>query len=233
VGTNLYAIRTIDAPFVKIGTAANVDKRVKELQTGCPFGLYVYSVRECEGVSEEKQMHRYLHKYRESGEWFRWEGEVIDLIKTWKRARNAKEVSNSSDNFARNFGSRLVELKRQNFDLSEEIDRCKEELEGLRHNDSQQCKRYSIAIRALYRMFSIPGQSNYPSTYCRITSLSHEDAIGMLLRERNVLAAMADEIDLFVKRLPPYDKMVVRRDRVNNWRDSDWLVNRALVKVPE
>jgi predicted GIY-YIG superfamily endonuclease len=56
----------------KIGIAHDVRKRIKALQTGCPYQLYAvgcYKVRKPATV--EKMIHLVLYKKRIRGEWFK------------------------------------------------------------------------------------------------------------------------------------------------------------------
>ena len=59
---------------VKIGVANNIDKRISDLQTGCPWPLRLIAKLNCKSrkaaYSLERQFHRnYSHK-RIQGEWF-------------------------------------------------------------------------------------------------------------------------------------------------------------------
>lgn len=65
----VYFIRAVDSEFVKIGTAQDPDKRLRELQTGCPFALVVEG-RLPGGVDAERMVHAKLDKHRFRGEWF-------------------------------------------------------------------------------------------------------------------------------------------------------------------
>ena len=61
-------------PFIKIGYSIDTEKRIKGVQTGCPFKVVCNSdfrfmtseaARMC-----EINMHRHFHEYRKNGEWF-------------------------------------------------------------------------------------------------------------------------------------------------------------------
>jgi hypothetical protein len=55
--------------YTKIGKANNPEKRIKELQTGCPEDLELKLI--IEGNEEkERKIHKVLEKYRIRGEWF-------------------------------------------------------------------------------------------------------------------------------------------------------------------
>jgi hypothetical protein len=87
--TNIYAIRTFDAPFVKLGTALDPDKRLKELQTGNPFKLFIHAVKKNVTRQDETQLHYRFSRFRATGEWFDWcdaVREEVDLWEKWDRS---------------------------------------------------------------------------------------------------------------------------------------------------
>lgn len=65
----IYFIHDKQSGAVKIGYAADPQKRLAELQTGCPNGLEL--IRTLHGQRrEEKEVHRRLKRFRHRGEWF-------------------------------------------------------------------------------------------------------------------------------------------------------------------
>jgi hypothetical protein len=67
--------------FVKIGIAANVHKRLKELQTGNPYPLRLYGHWKAgEAVKEEAALHALLAPHQERGEWFKLPKAMMDRI---------------------------------------------------------------------------------------------------------------------------------------------------------
>jgi len=66
----IYFVRCGRTEFVKIGSAANVLKRIELLQIGCPYRLVLLAVREG-GELEEKRLHTVFAAERHSGEWFK------------------------------------------------------------------------------------------------------------------------------------------------------------------
>jgi hypothetical protein len=78
----VYFIRTKGADFVKIGyTIGGLYKcgRINEMQTGCPFELFV------EGgmpgaMQHERKLHKLLVGYSVRGEWFRWCEDVESVL---------------------------------------------------------------------------------------------------------------------------------------------------------
>lgn len=70
-----------DSKMVKIGYAKNdVDERIRQLQTGCPFHLKVYVVMEGT-IKHEQDLHKILSTHRRSGEWFSHAGHLRTILK--------------------------------------------------------------------------------------------------------------------------------------------------------
>lgn len=66
--------------LVKIGyTDGSVAKRVGHFQTGCPYPIDVYHVREG-SYDDERALHERFRDYHVRGEWFRFEGEVLGFV---------------------------------------------------------------------------------------------------------------------------------------------------------
>jgi hypothetical protein len=65
--------------FVKIGIAKNVEKRLRELQIGCPHKLDLIGLVEG-GREIEAAYHKRFRKLRASGEWFRLAPPLTDEI---------------------------------------------------------------------------------------------------------------------------------------------------------
>ena len=77
----IYAIRAVGTEFVKFGIAANVDRRLRHLQTGCPLELEL--VASCWGGRlEEMTIHMRLVRAKayHRGEWFRMCPEAEKII---------------------------------------------------------------------------------------------------------------------------------------------------------
>lgn len=83
----IYFISTDEVPAypIKIGLSfTGVEKRLRELQTGCPYPLTVLAT--VEGTpSYEWILHRELHPHRLNGEWFKRCPEVLAEVKEAKR----------------------------------------------------------------------------------------------------------------------------------------------------
>lgn len=71
--TYLYVIAPNEAGPSKIGFSNDPDKRVRQLQTGCPERLSLQYVQETtltEARRIEKSIHQTLGYLRKTGEWF-------------------------------------------------------------------------------------------------------------------------------------------------------------------
>jgi hypothetical protein len=71
-GSNVYFIS--DGEFIKIGKANNVERRLKELQTGNPKELKILRIIKCTdeyaAYELETFLHSMLHSVNSIGEWF-------------------------------------------------------------------------------------------------------------------------------------------------------------------
>jgi hypothetical protein len=89
--------------YTKIGKADNPEKRIKELQTGCPETLEIKLV--IDGDEEkEKMLHKALNKYRIRGEWFKIDfeyneniiKEIIYFHNKLNKAKKPKRITSKS-----------------------------------------------------------------------------------------------------------------------------------------
>lgn len=83
----VYFMRAKGKPVrMKIGKAADPDKRLKELQTGCPYPLSIVARVRCRSdrhaYEVEKLAHQYFWRYHTQGEWFRCSDFVV--MKAWE-----------------------------------------------------------------------------------------------------------------------------------------------------
>ncbi len=100
-GYDLYVIQMAVTGDFKVGRTSNLERRVSEIQTGCPYPLRVLLLAPGQG-HREKSLHRRLRAHRcrnQSGEWFLegalgllpddlWElvpAEVLEDPDWWKR----------------------------------------------------------------------------------------------------------------------------------------------------
>lgn len=77
----VYIIIAKGTPRIKIGWSADVSKRVKELQTGCPYPIEVLNEIETE-CSTERELHKALQEYRVHGEWFELPEHVVEFLQS-------------------------------------------------------------------------------------------------------------------------------------------------------
>lgn len=77
IPNHLYFVRC--GPFVKIGIAADVRKRVKDMEMHNPYDLEITHVM-LGKRKEEKELHQRFSAYRHKGEWFRYQGELREYV---------------------------------------------------------------------------------------------------------------------------------------------------------
>ena len=65
---------------VKIGWSQDVDRRLSELQIGSATALSLRGTFPGK-LSDESRMHERFSEFRESGEWFRLEGELAEFVR--------------------------------------------------------------------------------------------------------------------------------------------------------
>jgi hypothetical protein len=76
----VYAIKAhMEPPRIKIGCSSDIKSRFRALKTDCPVEIELLG-----GVSGSFDLERVLHKalkeYRIIGEWFRYDGPVVDVV---------------------------------------------------------------------------------------------------------------------------------------------------------
>lgn len=72
-----YAIEAMGAKVIKIGTARDLESRLRKMQFVSPVELHVFAV--CE-TNIERQLHKELDLYRSHGEWFHKNETVLALV---------------------------------------------------------------------------------------------------------------------------------------------------------
>jgi len=76
----VYFIEAEKLGVVKIGFSdSHPDRRLRELQTGCPAPLKLLAYFEGT-ANEERQLHRTFSDLRSHGEWFRLDGDLRFLV---------------------------------------------------------------------------------------------------------------------------------------------------------
>jgi hypothetical protein len=86
-----------DKSRLKIGKAADPNRRLAELQTGCPYPMTLESKIKCRSEKHafyvEKLAHVYFKDYRTQGEWFKCTDAV--LSKVWEFEQFAEATSHA------------------------------------------------------------------------------------------------------------------------------------------
>ena len=71
-GSDLYIMQMGRTGAIKVGRSSNVDRRLTEIQTGCPYEVRVIIVAKDQGW-RERSIHQDLRRFRlrgHKGEWF-------------------------------------------------------------------------------------------------------------------------------------------------------------------
>jgi hypothetical protein len=75
----VYFVQSCSGGPVKIGTATNPQKRLRQLQTANPDELYL-RLAVPGGGAVEASLHEHFSEYRVRGEWYEPEGTLLDLL---------------------------------------------------------------------------------------------------------------------------------------------------------
>jgi hypothetical protein len=77
---NIYVLKSDG--FYKIGTSVDIDKRIKELQTGNPHTIEcIFSRQVPEAYKVEQSLHASFEKHRIIGEWFKFNDMLLKKLK--------------------------------------------------------------------------------------------------------------------------------------------------------
>jgi hypothetical protein len=79
---NVYFVKAFGKPpRMKIGKAADVEQRIRELQTGCPYELKLMATIKCRSDQHafqvERLAHEFFKEFRTRGEWFKCTDYVV------------------------------------------------------------------------------------------------------------------------------------------------------------
>ena len=77
----IYAIEAVGSGFIKFGRAKSVGKRLKELETACPYDLHIVAVADWPDGAETA-IHLHLRSMHQRGEWF-MDGELTKEVLSW------------------------------------------------------------------------------------------------------------------------------------------------------
>lgn len=81
--SGVYCVRCAGSLFVKIGKTSDVSRRLKELQTGCPYRLILDFFITCAKPRiVEEQLHQRLSFARTQFEWFEVHGREYDQLRS-------------------------------------------------------------------------------------------------------------------------------------------------------
>lgn len=92
----VYALATVDMSFVKIGKTTSIKQRLINIQSGCPFELFLWlTVRTPKPDEVEKDAHKRFTHCRTRGEWFKPTSKDLDQMLAFFQATNlnVKEVA--------------------------------------------------------------------------------------------------------------------------------------------
>jgi Meiotically up-regulated gene 113 len=71
----IYFIGSLEYKFVKIGYSKNPEKRLLELQTSCPFKIYLF-FKESGSVTDERRLQKIYKKHHSIYEWYKIKGNL-------------------------------------------------------------------------------------------------------------------------------------------------------------
>jgi len=81
----VYVIGNTHAEVCKIGFSKTPNKRLKGIQTGCPYPIKILYLF-VGSINLEKQLHKKYSKYRLNGEWFSYTGELRAALENSKES---------------------------------------------------------------------------------------------------------------------------------------------------
>lgn len=88
----IYLIGNLKYGFVKIGFSKTPEKRIKAIQTGCPFPLAILKTYKG-SIGKEYLLHKKYHRYRTFGEWFKIQGSLQKVIEDVVLSESAEKSS--------------------------------------------------------------------------------------------------------------------------------------------
>ena len=79
--TYLYVIGCKDKNYYKIGHSRNPEKRLKAIQTSCPFNLnLICKKKSADARQKESKLHLWLWELRKQGEWFVLSPQILEKL---------------------------------------------------------------------------------------------------------------------------------------------------------
>lgn len=85
--------------LLKIGKASDVQRRLSQIQVGCPYRVYLYSTIRCKDDQEAFAVERAAHevfrkkRLRMNGEWFRFTKDVEQEVSRFCELAASKEAA--------------------------------------------------------------------------------------------------------------------------------------------
>lgn len=87
----VYALANDDLSCIKIGYSANLKQRMRNIQSGCPYDLFLWlCIRTDNPRPIEAYLHNYLKESRLRGEWFRPTEKQLDFLAGFFTKENEK-----------------------------------------------------------------------------------------------------------------------------------------------
>ncbi len=88
----IYVVGNKKNKVCKIGYSTNPPKRIKSIQTGCPFRLCFLLIIKGNRTTE-KLLHKKYKKYKTNGEWFVFDGELKKSIESLAKTDKNLQLS--------------------------------------------------------------------------------------------------------------------------------------------
>ena len=85
----VYVLACNDFKYLKIGMTKNLKQRMSNLQSGCPFDLFLFlTIRTNQPREVETYLHNELSRFRVRGEWYSLNDEQLLFLEKFSRNRN-------------------------------------------------------------------------------------------------------------------------------------------------
>ena len=95
-----YIIKTKGHNYYKIGRSANVEKRIKSLQTNCPFQLEIL-IKVADDSLNEIYWHKHFEQYRTHGEWYKFQDKQVRELRYTIKKINIHRYKSYVDEYIR------------------------------------------------------------------------------------------------------------------------------------
>lgn len=93
----VYVLSCPNLEYIKIGMTTNPKKRFSNIQSGCPFKLFLWlGIRTPTPKEVERTLHEKLSVFRTRGEWFKIDADTADSVIDFFNKTNA-DVRNKRD----------------------------------------------------------------------------------------------------------------------------------------